>query len=203
MTIWQRGKGTKSLFMLTCYHGSRSLLISLNARMFFKSNHATKLPFTQLMHVLIFAASWFLLDKSGSKVNNVLLTRGVFLVLLQDPQPPVDAVIRHRRSVVPPGAVVVYDPLSLPLQRGGAGLVSRRARSGKAEDRRPNGGQEHEKQSVHVDYKTRQSTVISRQNRLYCTCFCCCCTVSSDRKHFPGQISKQDSSSTVILKLYK
>lgn len=73
-------------------------------------------------------------------MSNLLLTRGVFLVLLQDPQPPVEAVIRDSRSVVPPGAVVVHDPPPLPLHRGDAGLVRRGAQSGIAKDRRPNGG---------------------------------------------------------------
>lgn len=92
-------------------------------------------------------------------MNDVLLTRGVFLVLLQDPQPPVEAVIRDSRSMVPPGAVVVHNPPPLPLHRGDTGLISRRAQSGKAEDRRPNDGQEHEKQPMHVDDKPTQRPV--------------------------------------------
>lgn len=73
------------------------------------------------------------------------LTRGVFLVLLQDSDPLVQAVVGDGGSAVPPGAVVVQHPPALPLQRGGAGPGRRGdIQPGEAENRRPERGQKHE-----------------------------------------------------------
>lgn len=82
----------------------------------------------------------------------LLLTRGVFLVFLQDSDPLVQAVVGHHSASVPPGAVVVLHPPALPLLRGQARLafLRRRTRPGEAEGRRSGGGQEDEQQSVHV-----------------------------------------------------
>ena len=49
------------------------------------------------------------------------LTRSVLLVLLQDSDPLVLAVVGDRGAAVPAGAVVVHHPAALPLQRGEAG----------------------------------------------------------------------------------
>lgn len=127
-------------------------------------------------------------------MGNVLLTRGVFLVLLQDTHPPVEAVVGDGRSVVSAGAVVVYDPPPLPLHRGVAGPGSRRrAESGEAEGSRPNSGQEHKQQTVHVDRRTSQSPV-SRQSGLHLLplmlLLLLACAVKPDRKQFPEQITK-------------
>ena len=79
------------------------------------------------------------------------LTGRVFLVLLQDSDPLVLAVVGDGGSAVPPGAVVIQDPPALPLQRGEAGPGSRLEgiQPWEAESRRPGSGQEHEQQSVH------------------------------------------------------
>lgn len=78
------------------------------------------------------------------------LTRGVFLVLLQDSDPLVQAVIGDCGSVVPPGAVVVQHPSALPLHRGDAGPRRRGGIDpGEAENRRPEGDQKHKRESVH------------------------------------------------------
>ena len=55
-------------------------------------------------------------------VNHSLLTRGVFLVLLQDPEPLVLGVVGHGGPGVPARVVVVLHGAALPLQRGQAGL---------------------------------------------------------------------------------
>lgn len=80
---------------------------------------------------------------------NLLLTRGVFLVILQDSDPPIRAVIGDGGTSVPPGVVLVLHPLALPLLRGDARLGSPHRHTGpdEAEGR---GGQEDEQQSVHV-----------------------------------------------------
>lgn len=76
----------------------------------------------------------------------LLLTRGVFLVLLQDTEPLVQAVVGHGGSVVPAAVVLVHHPPSLPLQRGHAG-----SGGGEAEHRRPKSGHENQPQSEHDD----------------------------------------------------
>lgn len=69
----------------------------------------------------------------------------MFLVLLQDSDPLVQAVVGDRGPVVPPGAVVVQHPPALPLQRGKAGPGPLGdIQPGEAEHRGPGGGQEHE-----------------------------------------------------------
>lgn len=78
------------------------------------------------------------------------MARGVFLVLLQDSDPLVQAVVGDGGSVVPPGAVVVQHPPALPLQRGEAwpgrpGDIQ----PGEAENRRSGSGQERQQQPVH------------------------------------------------------
>lgn len=78
------------------------------------------------------------------------MTRGVFLVLLQDSDPLVQAVVRDGGSAVPPGAVVVQHPPALPLRRGEAGPGDRgHIQPGEAENRRSGSGQDREQQSVH------------------------------------------------------
>ena len=75
----------------------------------------------------------------------------VLLVLLQDADPLLQAVVGHRGPTVSPGAVIETHPAALPLQRGEAGI-----RGGghilhrEAEDRRSGGGDKHEQESVHL-----------------------------------------------------
>lgn len=69
----------------------------------------------------------------------------MFLVLLQDSDPLVLAVVGDGGSAVPPGAVVVQNPPALPLQRGEAGPGRPGGvLPGEAEDRRSGGGHKHE-----------------------------------------------------------
>lgn len=78
----------------------------------------------------------------------------MLLVLLQDSDPLVQAVIGDSGPAVPPGAVVVQHPPALPLQRGDAGPGHRRGlQSAEAENRRGGGGQKREQQSVHRCYR--------------------------------------------------
>lgn len=99
-------------------------------------------------------------DNTPTVKQSLLLTRGVFLVLLQDSEPPVQAVVGDGRPVVPPGAVVVQDPPPLPLQRGGTRPGRRRrVQPGEVEDRRCGSGQEGEQQLAHFDYKEAPSPV--------------------------------------------
>lgn len=128
-------------------------------------------------------------------MGNVLLTRGVFLVLLQDTHPPVEAVVGDGRSVVSAGAVVVYDPPPLPLHWGVAGPGSRRrAESGEAEGSRPNSGQEYKQQKVHVDHRTSQSPV-SRQSGLHLLplmlLLLLACAVKPDRNCFRSKLQNK------------
>lgn len=69
----------------------------------------------------------------------------MFLVLLQDSDPLVLAVIGDGGSVVPPSAVIVQHPPALPLQRGEAGPGGREGdiQPVEAESRSPGHGQEH------------------------------------------------------------
>lgn len=76
----------------------------------------------------------------------------MLLVLLQDSDPLLQAVIGDNSASVPPGAVVVLHPPALPLLRGEARVAFPHGhiRPDGAEDRRPGGGQEDEQESVHV-----------------------------------------------------
>lgn len=81
----------------------------------------------------------------------LLLTWGVLLVLLQDSDPLVQAVVGDGGSPVPSGAVVVLHPPALPLQRGEARRSSPRGgiQPGDGENGRAGRDQKDAQQSPH------------------------------------------------------
>lgn len=167
---------TRKLFLFLFY-------LSYYLRLIFKFRCYFKWVFSatasSLLLLLLFI--WHFYSKSGCNGSDTSpaltmgtdrlvlpLTRRVFLVLLQDPEPLVLAVVGNGGSAVSPGAVVVQHPPALPLQRGEAGPGSRGdIQHAEAESRRPCSGQEHEQQSVHGVWIN-----LSPVNR--CSCCCCC-----------------------------